>query len=1434
MPGAAAAATRPGIADRAYGGNATTLPHLGSLAVTDGPGQTPSQSSIGLRERRATPAKCPEDHTDDVLQALSLEQTNSRHAFFNSDGSIVIHWAGAPANEMMVLATMPNLDIFADNSEVHNLYISTDYGENYVVADGIVGPVWDAAFGQVQYPDTKSYPVFATPEDGKNKFLWISSDLVTGFKKLPTPEHFDYVVAHPTQHDTIMGLDVDKNGITETLYVCTKVFGPAPLCSKGAGNVVDADWVEDEVTGKAVGWQVLYTTTKDATAVGRTLLKEGVECATAIGEVNFGKIDSLAGCAQTCKDYDGCKYFVYGIGPKAGNCWMEGGVGSDDCGDEGYEVDSYNLYKLDDSVGEAVTDLTLYMWSQDGNGKPAAPTKLKEDCQHFVHYNQFVFVTNAPADMEGDNRWNEQELWVMDTGAKNPKFVQALFPVSQASKQNYFEVVDASEDVVFVSVMHTLTRVQGNAAVDFAIEDSSGYQGCYQNQNEDRDDTHVEGYFTYEACAARAKNEGKKYFGMEAPGGAATANEAQCLPYDALPEMNKQPDSDCEAELDGAGRRLGGGWRLAMYATSAGETVQAGHFDAYRALYSGLLPGPETAKTLELVYDKSNPTVCPDKGPVSVDAAGKVLLVLRGDCYFIEKLQAAYAAGAVAVVVYNHVGSEKLYMSSPEGMLPPPGIPQVIISKENGNALAKAIVAGKRVTVKLSEVASQEVSLWQHTNLYVSGNGGKEYTVALKDVNYKGDQEDARGYVDVHKVSSVDGTYIANQVVAGKSKTVITYDKGALWWSLDLDDPSLQQANGCTDCSLHLALESAFATSGVPLPLSTDTATGIIMANGWISQGISATNPGTSASAFVSRDGGKTWSQVGTLPYNFAIMDHGGVLVMTPWRRLTDSILFSIDEGFTVIDTYKFLDETDVLAGEFSSSLAKPPDVATVTCERIPDPAGTQETQVYECLRGNTAWSPAQVKVDGTKATAIFADDLQNLCNGKLTDGNVFDWSSCGKGTWAKTTQATKVQIQGAVTEPGGTSAIIVLYWYDWAGKDWIGLRVDFSKIFGDQECTLDDFEDQMLSSKASDNGCLMGSTTTYQRRKRCSFCLNTLDKEAVDAKRKPCDCSAEDLKCSYGFYRAFNVDNAEAACSEDKDHFEELCGKAGVDVDTPAMPFYERIPDNNCKETDLSRSYLSPRATYCNGSPGPTTIPTDFSYRGCFNNKDDDRIDTHEERPSTVEECRTLAKTKGKAYFGMEWPAGSEVDGQAQCLPLDGLPAMHPRPDIECSDEVDSGGHLLGGGWRLAVYATAENPPATTTQAPATPPSDSGIKLIDGVYYEFVSVPDGMSYADAVYEATSRTYGGDGTDGNPLYRGHLVTINSESVNNQLAELLPNAFEAWIGGYEANPTPGKGTSTWYWAWTDPATLPARPGSSKFATTAGGKTTPVDSQHFWSV
>merc|ERR1712038_2125612 len=87
------------------------------------------------------------------------------------------------------------------------------------------------------------------------------------------------------------------------------------------------------------------------------------------------------------------------------------------------------------------------------------------------------------------------------------------------------------------------------------------YVGCFDNFGENRVLGHVPD-LTIEECQTQSTGG---FFGMEWPEGSVTVGEAQCMSLQALPNMNRRPDSECESELDTLGRRLGGSFRLAVY-----------------------------------------------------------------------------------------------------------------------------------------------------------------------------------------------------------------------------------------------------------------------------------------------------------------------------------------------------------------------------------------------------------------------------------------------------------------------------------------------------------------------------------------------------------------------------------------------------------------------------------------------------------------------------------------------------------------------------------------------------------------------------------------------------------------------------------------------------------------------------------------------------
>ena len=93
------------------------------------------------------------------------------------------------------------------------------------------------------------------------------------------------------------------------------------------------------------------------------------------------------------------------------------------------------------------------------------------------------------------------------------------------------------------------------------------FVGCFQNEGPERRSSHRRD-LTFEQCKAAAAAAGERHFGLEFPQGSATRGQAFCLVGWEPGSMPEALGSQCFAELDSAGRRLGGEKRLAVYRTA--------------------------------------------------------------------------------------------------------------------------------------------------------------------------------------------------------------------------------------------------------------------------------------------------------------------------------------------------------------------------------------------------------------------------------------------------------------------------------------------------------------------------------------------------------------------------------------------------------------------------------------------------------------------------------------------------------------------------------------------------------------------------------------------------------------------------------------------------------------------------------------------------
>ena len=79
------------------------------------------------------------------------------------------------------------------------------------------------------------------------------------------------------------------------------------------------------------------------------------------------------------------------------------------------------------------------------------------------------------------------------------------------------------------------------------------------------------------------------------------------------------------------------------------------------------------------------------------EVAGNIALIDRGTCFFTEKILAAEAAGAIAVVIANNIPDDLITMS---GTAPFADIPSLFVTQATGQTL-RTLPVGTEVTVKL-------------------------------------------------------------------------------------------------------------------------------------------------------------------------------------------------------------------------------------------------------------------------------------------------------------------------------------------------------------------------------------------------------------------------------------------------------------------------------------------------------------------------------------------------------------------------------------------------------------------------------------------------------------------------------------------------------------------------------------------------------------
>lgn len=188
----------------------------------------------------------------------------------------------------------------------------------------------------------------------------------------------------------------------------------------------------------------------------------------------------------------------------------------------------------------------------------------------------------------------------------------------------------------------------------------------------------------------------------------------------------------------------------------------AGNYVCYPTTAFGTAITSPIISDIVLVNDG---TALPTQGCINplVNAAainGKIALIRRGDCTFVEKVKFAQNAGAIAVLMMNNVGGTPIPMGGTDATIT---IPSVMISDTDGNLIQAALGSGNvNVTLTPSNggVTGNVIPGKQHINdVVIRNNGGQsEIFVAVADTYYSASNSVTyMGSNDYGLFKSVDG-----------------------------------------------------------------------------------------------------------------------------------------------------------------------------------------------------------------------------------------------------------------------------------------------------------------------------------------------------------------------------------------------------------------------------------------------------------------------------------------------------------------------------------------------------------------------------------------------------------------------------------------------------------------------------------------------------